>query len=339
MVRCNVCLEHIPTTAPAPAVVNTNDDNASADNNSGGVPSDDGMKIGCWTCPKNPHHTACFTCVSLYTQARLSDGVINVPCPGDFINCAYMLTTQELRPILPPDTYQRLKHSIALATDPKARECPFCENICRGHARNPKITCDSCKKDFCFFHGNDHEGTPCTEPVPTRIQVLKTKFWRWRNSRKCPQCHNSIQKDGGCQHVTCRCGYEMCWNCGGPWAKNGRRGHLRTLFPSPKNLKYCCNTWRIWSARVGIITALIVVVPVCSPFVFVGWIFVKFWELLQRKRTQFKQWRQKRKALRALKKKKSENEPCVHAHYFPKNSITCYFCGSRNPSLQPSASI
>jgi hypothetical protein len=28
-------------------------------------------------------------------------------------------------------------------------------------------------------------------------------------------CFNRlIQKNGGCDHMTCKCGYEMCWRCG-----------------------------------------------------------------------------------------------------------------------------
>jgi ariadne-1 len=38
-----------------------------------------------------------------------------------------------------------------------------------------------------------------------------------RNTRKCPKCHRFIEKNGGCNHMTCLCSHEICWKCGGDW--------------------------------------------------------------------------------------------------------------------------
>lgn len=42
------------------------------------------------------------------------------------------------------------------------------------------------------------------------------------NTKKCPNCHRPIEKNGGCMHMTCHrnsggCGFEFCWLCRGPW--------------------------------------------------------------------------------------------------------------------------
>lgn len=57
--------------------------------------------------------------------------------------------------------------------------------------------------------------------------------------------------------MTCKCGYEMCWHCGGSYTKHGRRGHSTELFPAPSQLKYCCNGWKQWSQRAGVVTLAI----------------------------------------------------------------------------------
>jgi hypothetical protein len=31
----------------------------------------------------------------------------------------------------------------------------------------------------------------------------------------------------------------------------GRRGHNFSLFPHPRELRYCCNDWKQWTLRVG----------------------------------------------------------------------------------------
>ena len=35
--------------------------------------------------------------------------------------------------------------------------------------------------------------------------------WIQRNTRKCPGCHASIQKDGGCEHMVCICSQKFNW--------------------------------------------------------------------------------------------------------------------------------
>ena len=34
-------------------------------------------------------------------------------------------------------------------------------------------------------------------------------------AKRCTQCRYWVQKNEGCDHMTCRCGYEFCYICGG----------------------------------------------------------------------------------------------------------------------------
>lgn len=41
------------------------------------------------------------------------------------------------------------------------------------------------------------------------------------NTKDCPKCNVVIEKNGGCNHMTCRsgsCKFEFCWICLGPWS-------------------------------------------------------------------------------------------------------------------------
>lgn len=45
-----------------------------------------------------------------------------------------------------------------------------------------------------------------------------TFLWMAENTKQCPNCKLMIEKNGGCNHMTCQnCKYEFCWLCGHEW--------------------------------------------------------------------------------------------------------------------------
>lgn len=52
----------------------------------------------------------------------------------------------------------------------------------------------------------------------------ETYNWIHANTKECPKCKATIEKDGGCNHVICRnqsCRYEFCWVCLAAWSSHG----------------------------------------------------------------------------------------------------------------------
>jgi hypothetical protein len=62
----------------------------------------------------------------------------------------------------------------------------------------------------CWKCGSaSHLGIPCSGPS---VDVESISFIT-ETSKPCPLCHEMITKNGGCNHMTCRCGQHFCWKC------------------------------------------------------------------------------------------------------------------------------
>lgn len=86
--------------------------------------------------------------------------------------------------------------------------------------------CDTCSTSFCMVCGEEpHAPSRCDD---LRLWNEKcrneseTANWILANTKSCPKCASRIEKNQGCNHITCqRCKYEFCWICSGSWASHG----------------------------------------------------------------------------------------------------------------------
>lgn len=85
-----------------------------------------------------------------------------------------------------------------------------------GHSeRGLKATCPECNQDACFLCGQPwHPGVACLEARDSLVEAWATA----RDAERCPRCGTMIERNAGCNHMTCRrgfggCGYQFCWLC------------------------------------------------------------------------------------------------------------------------------
>ncbi|KAI6242112.1 RBR-type E3 ubiquitin transferase [Aphelenchoides fujianensis] len=77
--------------------------------------------------------------------------------------------------------------------------------------------CSQCKAEW-------HEVVDCElfkKWEAKKAEDTQSLEWLNKNSKPCPRCKAPIEKNGGCNHMTCRkpnCGYEFCWLCMGDWS-------------------------------------------------------------------------------------------------------------------------
>ncbi|CAA7032893.1 unnamed protein product [Microthlaspi erraticum] len=116
-----------------------------------------------------------------------------VYCP--YPNCSMLMSKTELS-------------SSAGSDQSSVRECVKCNGLFCMDCKVPSHTDLSCA-DYKKLH-------PDTLVDDMKLKSLaEDKKWRL-----CVKCRNMIELSHGCNHMTCRCGYEFCYKCGTEWNKN-----------------------------------------------------------------------------------------------------------------------
>ena len=190
----------------------------------------DGINLGCG-------HEFCSDCFKEHLKEKLNDQLtlLGSKCPMKF--CNFQVPSEIFKKLFKNDKdelniYKKclIRNFTESNADIKLCPNPKCDKIIKlpGHGMFD-IKC-SCGTSFCFKCLKDsHRPSDC---FMLEIWEKKTKNdaenvkWLMVNTKQCPNCHKYIEKNQGCNHMTCRreaggCGYEFCWICLGEWAPHG----------------------------------------------------------------------------------------------------------------------
>ncbi|EMR69764.1 hypothetical protein MGN70_009210 [Eutypa lata] len=182
-------------------------------------------------------HRYCVDCYRQYlTQKIREEGeAARIQCPSD--GCHRIIDSRSLKLLLTADLtgrYHELLNRTYVEDKDTLKWCPApdCENAVECAVKKkdldkvvPTVAC-SCGHRFCFgCILNDHQPAPC-ELVKRWLKKCaddsETANWISANTKECPKCNSTIEKNGGCNHMTCRkCRHEFCWMCMGLWSEHG----------------------------------------------------------------------------------------------------------------------
>lgn len=179
-------------------------------------------------CSHDNH--VCLKCFDSHISARISDGIIgNINCPIEDCNISFSgYEIFEFATRTNADKYAHLNVIKALGNMNDFRWCKAegCGSgqICVDGDDNPLVTCYACNARSCYTHdGPWHPDETCAEYDARKGQTDEDAFNEYINAeennvKQCPRCKQNIQKNEGCEHMTCRqevggCGYEFCWTC------------------------------------------------------------------------------------------------------------------------------
>eukprot|EP01098_Paradermamoeba_levis_P017098 TRINITY_DN959_c0_g2_i1.p1 TRINITY_DN959_c0_g2~~TRINITY_DN959_c0_g2_i1.p1 ORF type:complete len:519 (+),score=148.78 TRINITY_DN959_c0_g2_i1:68-1624(+) len=171
-------------------------------------------------------HTFCAPCWNKYLSLKIQEGeAIGITCMAT--KCGCIVPEEIVQRTVPDEIYQRYTLFIAkgfVDTHPNFKWCPSgkCGNCVFSEFINEKVACCTCGFKFCFLCNSEAHVPATCEMMKRWEQKSKddseTKKWLVVNTKDCPKCNSPIEKNGGCQHMTCRkCTHEFCWICNGDW--------------------------------------------------------------------------------------------------------------------------
>ncbi|TKA30353.1 hypothetical protein B0A50_02580 [Salinomyces thailandicus] len=185
----------------------------------------------------NCGHRFCVDCYRQYLGQKIREEgeAARIKCPGD--GCNKVMDAKSLDLLVTSDLTDRY-HELLMRTYVDDKEnlkwCPAPNCVyaveCGVKRRDltrtvPTVNCD-CKHAFCFGCTlADHQPCPCAlvrKWLKKCEDDSETANWISANTKECPKCGSTIEKNGGCNHMTCRkCRHEFCWMCMGLWSEHG----------------------------------------------------------------------------------------------------------------------
>lgn len=186
-------------------------------------------------------HEFCMDCWKGFCiNAVMEEGpsCVRTTCPE--AGCSEVVTEEEMKASLEKeepkilDRYRSFQLRSFVDSNKLTRWCPGlgCERIANAVSASAAeqddnvAHCERCQICFCILCGEEpHAPSGCKDLAKWNEKCRnesETANWILANTKSCPKCVSRIEKNQGCNHMTCqRCKYEFCWICMGDWNDHG----------------------------------------------------------------------------------------------------------------------
>ncbi|KAI9296491.1 RING finger domain-containing protein [Neoconidiobolus thromboides FSU 785] len=186
----------------------------------------------------------CFDCHKTYLEQKIYDGGSRaIVC---LTNCGVPYKDDTIKNIVSTFNYEKyLECNDKIFVQDKSyfKWCPLpeCKNAVYCEVPPSSLTTFvpsvKCQSDHSFCFGclrQDHSPCLCFYAdlwIKKCEDDSETANWLNANTKECPKCGSTIEKNGGCNHMTCRkCTNEFCWVCMGSWAQHGQAWYNCTRY-------------------------------------------------------------------------------------------------------------
>lgn len=145
-------------------------------------------------------------------------------------NCRTILNEELFYRLLPLDLRDKQFKFLLnqfVTDNANMKWCPKenCGNAVYSDSKTAAVAGCKCGHRFCFACLREtHRPASCDQMVEWGKKADEDALnadWIKTHTQDCPKCKSAIEKNGGCNHMTCRkCRHEFCWICGGNWSSH-----------------------------------------------------------------------------------------------------------------------
>jgi len=226
------------------------------------------------------HNDYCVDCFGQHIKARATEASIKCMVP----ECDYRIKQYELQKYMTRRAFKKRDERVTANALPSLCEagekltycpeqCGWCciGDICPGVPR--PTPCGKCDKEFCHKCGAkwttvrggstvSHSNIECDQYAlvcktarqaeEERLSLAKVA----EITKPCPQCQKPIEKNNGCNHMTCAilhggCGYQFCWTCLGGYRTAEWRAMPEEWKLDEKNYLFPCSSCSCFNVPGG----------------------------------------------------------------------------------------
>jgi hypothetical protein len=194
----------------------------------------------CYFNASNPEqlgcgHTYCAGCLRHFLSSAAESRIFPLVCMGNDATCNAPISIPFIRRFMPEQAFKHLTEvafTCYLEQHPQVyKYCPTadCKQVYRRQTNKKALQCPSCFSSICPACDEEaHEDLTCEESRFQRDPAAQDRLLNEQGFRKCPQCRGWIEKNGGCNHMECRCGAHICWRCMGVFSQVEIYNHMET---------------------------------------------------------------------------------------------------------------
>ena len=162
-------------------------------------------------------------CLREYLNLEITEKRVPIKCP----KCEDIFQESDLRERLDNEMfgkYQKFLMDNLVMNNPDEFSCcptPDCAYVFMPNGQS-RFLCSLCNQDYCLnCRVNYHENITCEEFQKSfkesgygESDKQFFSFVKGNKFKQCPNCKYWVEKNRGCNHMTCRCKHEFCYVCG-----------------------------------------------------------------------------------------------------------------------------
>lgn len=176
------------------------------------------------------NHVFCNECWGTHLTMKINEGEPEMHCLHH--KCNTHVPDNFIRQLVTPVVFEKYLRFVTknfVRENDTVRWCPTagCQNAITFDQSNSSsdsaiVQCNYCGNQFCFKCHNEAHAPATCDHMKSWTKESEVFNWRTINCRECPKCNVSVEKNGGCNHMTCQhCKYEWCWVCLRTWKGHG----------------------------------------------------------------------------------------------------------------------